>query len=185
MTRRVKAAKRPPKTEKLVASDPRNPAPSSEAVRRSMQGNRAKDTGPELLLRKALWAAGVRGYRLHRRVEGVRPDLVFSAGKLAVFINGCFWHRCPYCRPKLPARNRRFWASKFRANQLRDGRKSLALRRAGWAIVTVWECQVKQGTRTVASKVIAALRRRTAQGLHREPIVPRIRGLAKTNSSAP
>lgn len=141
MARRAKAKKRPRRT-KLVATDPRNPAPSSEAVRRSMQGNKGKDTGPELLLRKALWAAGVRGYRLHRRVEGVRPDLVFGRAKVAVFVHGCFWHQCPYCKNPLPIRNRVFWKAKFEANQRRDRRKTAKLRNAGWKVKVIWECRV-------------------------------------------
>ena len=142
---------------RLVATDPRNPAPSSEAVRRSMQGNRAKDTGPELLLRKALWAAGVRGYRLHIRVEGVRPDVVFARAKVAVFVHGCFWHRCPYCRLTLPTRNRRFWDAKFGANKVRDLQGQRALRRAGWAVVICWECRIGSNPKMVATQVLKAI----------------------------
>ena len=107
-----------------------------------MQGNKGKDTGPELLLRKALWAAGVRGYRLHRRVEGIRPDLVFGKAKVAVFVHGCFWHRCPHCTPSLPKNNRGFWRSKFSANRARDARKRAALESLGWQVVEIWECQL-------------------------------------------
>ena len=141
MAKGIKTSKRPRKA-KLVATDPRNPAPSSEAVRRSMQGNRGKDTGPELLLRKSLWAVGVRGYRLHRRIEGVRPDLVFGKVKVAVFVQGCFWHRCPICRPRLPLRNRAFWMGKFSKNKSRDRRNQRVLRSAGWRVVVLWECQL-------------------------------------------
>ena len=142
MAKRAKAKKRPPRAKKLVAPDPRNPAPSSEAVRRSMQGNKGKDTGPELLLRKALWAAGVRGYRLHRRVEGVRPDLVFGKAKVAVFVHGCFWHRCPNCKPRDPKRNRGFWSTKFARNVERDRKKLRLLSRSGWKTLVFWECRV-------------------------------------------
>lgn len=156
MPRRAKEKKRPLKAKRLVATDPRNPAPSSEAVRRSMQGNKGKDTGPELLLRKALWAAGVRGYRLHRRIEGVRPDLVFGKAKVAVFVHGCFWHRCPHCKPVLPKRNREFWRAKFSANQLRDRVKAARLRSAGWSVNVLWECRISQAPE-IAAKRLASL----------------------------
>lgn len=161
MGKRAKGKTRPPKAKKLVATDPRNPAPSSEAVRRSMQGNKGKDTGPELLLRKALWVAGVRGYRLHRRVEGVRPDLVFGKAKVAVFVHGCFWHRCPYCNPSLPKRNREFWRLKFASNALRDRRKRLILERWGWVVLELWECRIgEKGHRSPAGITATTVRRR-------------------------
>ena len=156
MARRAKGKKQP-RRSKLVATDPRNPAPSSEAVRRSMQGNRGKDTGPELLLRKALLAAGVRGYRLHRRVEGVRPDLVFGKAKVAVFVHGCFWHQCPYCKPRLPKRNRAFWMAKFEANQRRDRLKAVRLRSAGWSVNVVWECRVSLAPGMAARRIASLL----------------------------
>jgi DNA mismatch endonuclease (patch repair protein) len=162
MAGRAKGKKRPPKAKKLVATDPRNPAPSSEGVRRSMQGNKAKDTGPELLLRKALWAAGVRGYRLHRRVEGVRPDLVFGKARVAVFVHGCFWHRCPHCKPTVPKRNRRFWAAKFAANQRRDLGKSSKLRSAGWKVHSVWECRIRRDPRRSAEDIISRVKAATS-----------------------
>lgn len=157
MARRPKAKTRQPKDRKLVATDPRNPAPSSEAVRRSMQGNKARDTGPELLLRKALWAAGVRGYRLHRRVEGVRPDLVFGKAKVAVFVHGCFWHRCPHCEGPLPKRNRAFWEAKFEANRRRDLSKARRLRSAGWKVNVFWECRTMRSPEVVARRIASLL----------------------------
>jgi DNA mismatch endonuclease (patch repair protein) len=150
MAREVKAKKQLPRAKRLVATDPRNPAPSSEAVRRSMQGNKGKDTGPELLLRKALWAAGVRGYRLHRRIEGVRPDLVFGKAKVAVFVHGCFWHRCPYCKSPLPRRNRGFWKAKFNANQARDRRKRRVLEAVDWRVFELWECRLVRSPENAA-----------------------------------
>lgn len=122
-----------------------------------MQGNKGKDTGPELLLRKALWAAGIRGYRLHRRVEGVRPDLVFGEAKVAVFVHGCFWHRCPHCRPPQPTRHRKFWTDKFDRNRIRDRQKVKLLRRAHWQVVTVWECRLRRDPVAAARGCVKAL----------------------------
>lgn len=77
--------------------------PKSQAVTKTMQVNKAKDSKSELLLRNALWKAGVRGYRIHAKELPGKPDLVFTAKKLAVFVHGCYWHNCPVCtigRPK-------------------------------------------------------------------------------------
>lgn len=74
------------------------PPASSEAVRHSMQGNRGKNTKPELLVRAHLREAGLTGYRLHWHVAG-RPDVAWPGKRVAVMVNGCFWHRCPHCHP--------------------------------------------------------------------------------------
>src|SRR5438874_11085582 len=101
----------------------RNPAPTSALVSRTMQANRAKDTTPERILRKKLWDCGFRGYRLHSKDVPGRPDIAFRRQKVAIFVHGCFWHRCPYCDLGLPKSNRAFWIRKFRRNRARVGRK--------------------------------------------------------------
>src|SRR6185503_18520252 len=93
----------------------------SESIRRTMQSNRSRDTGPELALRHALWRAGLRGYRLNVRSLPGSPDIVYGRVRLAVFVHGCFWHGCASCanyRP--PKKNARFWREKLAENQLRD-----------------------------------------------------------------
>jgi DNA mismatch endonuclease (patch repair protein) len=101
---------------------------------------RGKHTEPERLLRAALWAAGMR-YRLHARTPVGRPDLVFCGPKVAVFIDGCFWHGCPlhYARPRS---REEFWATKLKTNVDRDARQSAALASAGWRVVRLWEHEV-------------------------------------------
>jgi DNA mismatch endonuclease, patch repair protein len=121
-----------------------NPPPSSEAVRHSMQANRAKDTKPELILRKTLWSCGLRGYRLHSKNVPGRPDISFGKQKVAIFVHGCFWHRCPACKLPLPKSNRDFWIKKFRRNQSRDRRKAKALVSRGWRVFVIWECKLKR-----------------------------------------
>src|SRR5262249_35675406 len=121
-----------------------NPAPTSCATSNSMRGNRARDTKPELRLRKQLWGLGARGYRVHPESMVGRQDIAFPRAKVAVFVNGCFWHRCPNCRLPLPQSNRKFWATKFRRNTLRDQRKRRELEQLGWRVVTVWECELSQ-----------------------------------------
>lgn len=104
---------------------------------------RGRDTGPELLVRRALWADGLR-FRLQARNLPGRPDVVLRRWNAVVFVHGCFWHRhegCPLFR--LPATRPEFWESKLRANQRRDTRAVRELSDAGWRILVVWECALK------------------------------------------
>lgn len=110
---------------------------------------RSKDTKPELLLRRALHAAGYR-YRLHdRRLPG-KPDLVFAGRRKVVFVNGCFWHghACPV-GVRLPKSNTAFWADKRRRNQERDERTLQQLDALDWEVLVVWECEIKMGDQLV------------------------------------
>jgi len=134
--------------------DKRSPIPKNKNVSRVMQANRSKNTMPELRLRRELWRIGKRGYRLHKRIAGTRPDIVYTTDKLAVFINGCFWHRCPICKLKLPLNNRDYWKDKFRKNKGRDVRKRNALQNEGWRVITVWECEINSDIK----KVVRAIR---------------------------
>jgi DNA mismatch endonuclease (patch repair protein) len=135
-----------------------NPKPTSIAVRNSMRANRAKDTAPELILRKELWRMGLRGYRLHTESLPGRPDLVFARAKLAIFVNGCFWHRCPRCSPPIPKSNREFWITKFRRNRFRDRRKINNVKKLGWRVISAWECEITQRPLAVANLVRDALK---------------------------
>ncbi|WP_457071095.1 very short patch repair endonuclease [Hymenobacter sp. UYAg731] len=117
--------------------------PKSSAVTKTMQGNKSKDSKPELLLRKSLWSAGVRGYRLHRKDLPGKPDLIFTAKKLVVFVHGCYWHSCPICAIARPKHNETYWNEKLAGNSSRDARNAQRLAELGWRVHTVWECQVK------------------------------------------
>lgn len=98
-----------------------------------------KNTGAEVLLRKALYHSGLR-YRLHdRRLPG-SPDLVFPRFKAAVFVHGCYWHSHGCYRSTVPKTRKSFWAQKFEANRLRDARKRDQLLERGWRVLTIWEC---------------------------------------------
>lgn len=99
-----------------------------------------RNTKPELLLRRSLWSRGAR-YRLSARLPAGRPDLVFPKRKLAVFVDGCFWHGCPlhYARPRS---NEAFWSSKLVENVVRDARQTQALKCSGWSVVRLWEHEV-------------------------------------------
>ena len=130
--------------DKKYIRDKRSTVPSSKAVSKVMSRNRGKDTKPELLLRKLLWKNGLRGYRIHPKKIPGKPDVCFVSRKIAIFINGCFWHRCPYCKYELPKHNKQFWESKFDKNVIRDKEKIKQLKRMGWKVVIVWECQLKK-----------------------------------------
>jgi DNA mismatch endonuclease (patch repair protein) len=128
----------------------------SKAKRSSMMAAvRQKHTKPEKVLRRALHSAGGR-FRLHRRDLPGTPDLVFPTAQVAVFVNGCFWHRHQGCRKaSTPATRAEFWQDKFDKNVARDRRAHLALRAAGWKVYIVWECEVP--TPTAATKLAKRL----------------------------
>lgn len=133
--------------------DHRSPKPKSETVSRVMSANKAKHSKPEVTLRKALWRAGFRGFRLHyKRVPG-RPDISFVSKKLAIFVNGCFWHRCVKCNYQLPKNNTKFWKDKFNRNTLRDEKKLEQLTRLGWQTLVVWECEIKESVDGVVAQI--------------------------------
>ena len=101
----------------------------------------SKDTKPEMVVRRAVHSLGYR-YRIHRAELPGRPDLVFSGRKVVIFVHGCFWHRHPGCRKATtPASNREYWLPKFRENKSRDKRKARELKKLGWRVVVVWECE--------------------------------------------
>ncbi len=122
------------------------PAATDYGTHRSMQGNKGRDTKPELLVRQELRAAGLTGYRLQWHVPG-RPDIAWPGKKVALFINGCFWHRCPRCNPSTPKKNIEYWNAKFTRNQERDRENLAALTRDGWTVHVIWECELKKSTR--------------------------------------
>lgn len=115
--------------------------PTSRHATLTMRANRGRDTGPELAIRSALHRAGWR-FRVDHpvKVGGIRtrPDIVFTRRRVAVFVDGCFWHGCPE-HMSWPKGNSEFWAQKIAANQDRDLRQTVALQRHGWTVIRVWE----------------------------------------------
>ena len=111
---------------------------SKERRSRLMGRVKTRDTAPELALRKALWTAGLR-YRLRRTLPG-SPDIVFVSAKIAVFVDGCFWHGCPHWTK--PGTNQQFWVKKIKTNQERDARNVRDLGEMGWHALRVWEHQI-------------------------------------------
>ena len=139
-----------------MTSDHRNPSPTNDTVSKVMKANKGRDTGPELLLRKALRDAGWPGYRVNWKVPG-RPDIAYPGRKVAIFVNGCFWHRCPICDLPLPKSNVEFWKNKFERNIERDRHKAIELNGMGWTVITVWECQIKKDVHSVVDTIVQVL----------------------------
>jgi DNA mismatch endonuclease Vsr len=128
-----------------------------------MRANRGRDTGPELALRSALHIRGLR-FRKNFRVdlsEGrrVRPDIVFTGVRLAVFVDGCFWHGCQEHR-SLPTSNASFWKEKIEGTARRDQQQALWLREAGWVVIRVWEHDVPDPATQLIVDTVAGLRSR-------------------------
>jgi len=124
------------------------PPASSPAVHNVMIANRSRDTKPELQVRRMLREAGFPGYRLHWRIDDedgkyvCRPDITYPGRRLAIFVHGCFWHRCPQCAMSLPKSNVDFWTQKFERNVERDRKNEIALIGLGWLVHTFWECEI-------------------------------------------
>lgn len=120
------------------------PDETPEALRsRTMRAVKSKNTGPEMIVRRFLYAAGLR-YRLHdSRLPG-KPDLVFPGRRVALFVHGCFWHQHPNCpaatRPKSSSD---YWTRKLDGNVARDARHQSALNEAGWTVLVIWECETR------------------------------------------
>ena len=133
------------------------PAATNLIAQRTMEANRRTDTGPERHLRSALHARGLR-YRKDRRGDAagrkVRPDLVFGPSRVAVFVDGCFWHRCPL-HSTHPVSNAEYWQEKFDRNVKRDRDDDAALEAAGWTVVRVWE---HEDPMEASSRIEAAVR---------------------------
>jgi len=116
-----------------------------------MSGIRHKDTRPELTLRRALHAAGIR-YRLHVRSLPGQPDLVLPKYSAVCLVHGCYWHRHADCLyATTPATRPEFWKEKFRSNVERDRRQQRQLREMGWRVAVVWECALKRNKADVVA----------------------------------
>ncbi len=105
----------------------------------------------EIALASGLRANGLTGWRRHQPVFG-RPDFIFRAQMLAVFVDGCFWHGCPRCYQP-PASNRKFWSAKYKRNKARDRLVARALRQNGWRVVRIWEHELQKRPAAVMARL--------------------------------
>jgi len=113
----------------------------------NMSRIRGRDTGPEKAVRSMLHVMGYR-FRLHRQDLAGRPDIVLSKYRTVILVHGCFWHRHPRCRFAYnPKSNQTFWVRKFAENVARDRKVVRTLRRQGWRVLVVWECQTSDSVR--------------------------------------
>ena len=129
----------------------------SEIMRRV----RSTDTTPELIVRKLTHSLGFR-YRLHKKELPGKPDLVFSGKRKVIFVHGCFWHghKCKRGN-RLPKKNREYWTKKISANIKRDKSHVEELNKAGWSVLTIWECEIKDQD-VLARKIVEFLNERRA-----------------------
>jgi DNA mismatch endonuclease, patch repair protein len=121
----------------------------------NMSRIRGKNTGPEVKIRKMLFAHGIRGYRIHYDLPG-KPDIVFIRKKVVVFIDGCFWHKCPDCFHE-PETRKDFWMKKIGSNVARDERNDRQLTKDGWHVLHIWEHEVRKEPEQVVRQIIDLL----------------------------
>lgn len=112
---------------------------------------RSRDTKPEISLRRALWGKGLR-YRLKNRLPG-RPDIVFTNRRIAIFVDGCFWHRCPI-HGRIPESNRDFWENKLRDNTRRDADVTQYLKSQGWEVIRIWEHEISDDLGNIVNRIL-------------------------------
>lgn len=127
-----------------------------EVRSRVMRRVRGQDTGPELTLRRALYRLGVRGWRCHRNNLPGKPDLAFGRARLAVFVDGAFWHGHP--SKYWPGRTSPYWDRKIARNIERDRRVDRELAALGWRVLRLWDFEVERDPEAAASRVIELLR---------------------------
>ncbi|MEI8410594.1 MULTISPECIES: very short patch repair endonuclease [unclassified Kribbella] len=143
------------------------PMQAAPGVRSRMSRQKSRNTGTEVVLRQALHARGLR-YRIHQRpVQGVRreADIVFTSVRVAVFVDGCFWHGCPD-HATWPKNNAEFWRAKIEGNRRRDADTDARFEAAGWCVVRIWEHESIEHAATRVREIVEA-RRNGVGGLRR------------------
>lgn len=127
----------------------------------NMSRIRPKNTGPEKAVRAALHREGYK-FRLHHKELPGKPDIVLPKHKTVIFVHGCFWHRHKGCKDAgIPKSNTLFWRTKLNANVERDKKNKAAIKRRGWKVIIVWECETNKSAK-LSGRLIACLRRKTA-----------------------
>jgi len=121
----------------------------------NMSRIRGKNTGPEIKLRKLLWSQSIRGYRIHYNLPG-KPDIVFTKKRIAIFIDGCFWHKCPVCFQE-PETRKEFWMKKIGSNIERDLKNTKKLQEDGWTVLRFWEHEIRKTPEKAVEKILQSL----------------------------
>lgn len=138
-------------------TDPK-PDPKNAQVSAQMSAMPREETGPEMALRRVLHSRGLR-YRVNYRALPGTPDIAFTRAKIAVFVDGCFWHRCPE-HGTMPQNNREWWREKLDRNRERDAEKDAALDELGWLTVHVWE---HEDPSAAADRIVELWKERTGR----------------------
>ncbi len=132
-----------------------------------MAAIRAKDTKPEIAVRRALHALGYR-FRVHSAALPGRPDIVLKKLSLIVQVKGCFWHGHRCLKGRVPGLHRRYWLEKIAGNKERDARNERKLRAMGWSVKTIWECRVRRSSpEGLRARLLKILRRASEKGTRR------------------
>lgn len=130
----------------------------SKSVRSKIMSKiKSKNTRPELLIRKTLFSLGYR-YKIHKKQLSGSPDIVFSKYKLAIFVNGCFWHSHNCKVGHLPKSNSHFWRAKLSKNLERDKNNYENLKKSGWHYLIIWECEIKDNYLNIINKIQSNLK---------------------------
>lgn len=140
-------------SDRMYKRDKRSPVPKNSKVSEMMSRIKPTNSKPELLLRKHLFSKGLRGYRKNAKSLPGKPDIVYTKRKVAVFINGCYWHGCEECGWKPPAHNTEYWANKIQKNKQRDKVKIEKLEEIGYKVITIWEHEIKKDIDLVVDKI--------------------------------
>ena len=117
---------------------------------------KAKNTKPEILFRKYIWSKGIKNFRVKNKLTG-KPDLVFTKKKVAVFIDGCFWHKCPKCYIK-PKSNKPFWNTKIKQNIKRDAIVNDLLKKDGWRVLRIWEHVIRKDINSAYKRLLKRIK---------------------------
>ena len=115
-----------------------------------VRSNRNRST--EWRVRSGLIRAGVRGWKVNAADVLGKPDFAFPIQRIAVFVDGCFWHGCPRCK-RTPSSNTEYWDAKILRNRLRDRRVSAALRKSGWCVIRLWEHEIQSSDAAIIDKI--------------------------------
>jgi DNA mismatch endonuclease (patch repair protein) len=129
---------------------------SKKTRSRVMSKIRSEQTGGEITLRRYLWQKGWRGYRINFKGLPGKPDIAYISKKVAIFVDGCFWHKCPRCYTE-PKSNRDYWIPKIKMNIERDRKQDIMLEDMGWTVVRIWEHEIEEDIDKCAEKVIEIL----------------------------
>jgi DNA mismatch endonuclease (patch repair protein) len=132
-----------------------------ETRSRVMSKIRSEQTGGEIALRRYLWRKGWRGYRINVNGLPGKPDIAYISKKVAIFVDGCFWHKCPRCYSE-PKSNRDYWIPKIQMNIERDRQQNVKLENLGWTVVRIWEHEIEQNIDECTERVIKGDCKRSA-----------------------